>query len=264
MRIGVFQFSPKWGDIGYNLAAISDTIFYYKGVELWVLPELCTTGYVFESKKDLEPLAEVFPSGKTSEAMEEVTRTSGTTVIMGVLEKLGENYFNSAAVFSKGFFMGIYRKIHLFNEEKHLFTPGFESPPVFRVKDVKIGVMICFDWIFPEVARTLALGGAMIIAHPANLVLPYCQDAMITRSIENRVFTVTANRVGTEQIGSKPPVTFTGKSQIVSPTGERLGALSENEENVLIVDIDPSEALDKNITKLNNLFEDRNPDVYKL
>jgi len=94
--------------------------------------------------------------------------------------------------------LGTYRKIHLFYKEKLYFAPGENPPKVFNVNGVNIGVMICFDWIFPETARTLSLQGAELIAHPANLVLPYCQNAMITRSIENRVFTATANRVGSE------------------------------------------------------------------
>jgi len=264
MIIGVYQFSPRWADVDYNLSRITETLFKYKDVDLWVLPELCTTGYYFENIKKMEELAEFFPKGKTSKVMLETTRNIKTSVIMGVMEKLGDRYFNSAAVFSKGNFIGIYRKIHLFNTEKEIFAPGFEYSQVFTIDDVKIGVMICFDWIFPEVTRSLALSGAMIIAHPANLVLPYCQNAMTTRSIENRVFTVTANRVGMEIIGKKSYLKFTGKSQVTSPDGKVLGSLSDKEENVLIVEIDPEEALDKNITENNNLFEDRHPDLYRL
>jgi predicted amidohydrolase len=83
---------------------------------------------------------------------------------------------------------------------------------------VKVGMMICFDWIFPESARTLALKGAQIIAHPSNLVLSYCQQAMFTRAVENRVFTITANRTGTEINGDKE-LYFTGKSVIVDTKG---------------------------------------------
>jgi len=64
---------------------------------------------------------------------------------------------------------------------------------------MRVGMMVCFDWAFPEVARALALKGADLIGHPANLVLTYCQQAMVTRCIENLVFAVTANRYGTEE-----------------------------------------------------------------
>ena len=83
--------------------------------------------------------------------------------------------------------------------------------------------MICFDWFFPETARSLALLGADIIAHPANLVLPYCQKAMITRCLENRVFAVTANRIGQEKRG-EDDFQFTGASQIISYDGKVLSS----------------------------------------
>ena len=67
--------------------------------------------------------------------------------------------------------------------------------------------------------RILMLKGADIICHPSNLVLPFCQNAMITRSIENRLFTITANRIGKETRGGNE-FSFTGKSQITSPFGK--------------------------------------------
>jgi predicted amidohydrolase len=83
----------------------------------------------------------------------------------------------------------------------------FQFPPLFdqvpeNVEGVKIGLMVCFDWVFPEVARSLALQGTDILCHPSNLVLAYCQQAMLTRCIENGVFAVTCNRFGSED---RPP-----------------------------------------------------------
>jgi predicted amidohydrolase len=126
----------------------------------------------------------------------------------------------------------------------------------------KVGMMICFDWFFPEVARVLALEGAQVICHPANLVLPWCQDAMRTRSIENRVFSVTANRIGAEKRGNIA-LTFTGKSQIVTPKGDVLAQASERSESLKVVDVDPAEALDKHVTPNNDLFKDRKVALYK-
>jgi predicted amidohydrolase len=124
--------------------------------------------------------------------------------------------------------------------------------------------MICFDWIFPETVRTLALNGAQLIAHPANLVLPYCPDAMITRSIENRVFTATANRTGKERLSCGEELTFIGGSQVTGIDGKRLGRLSRHEENVLVVEINPAEADNKAITDKNNIFTDRKPGLYRM
>ncbi len=160
--------------------------------------------------------------------------------------------------------MGKYRKLHLFDEEKLFFSPGNLELPVFKIGSVTVGLLVCFDWIFPEAARTLALKGAEIICQPANLVLPYCQGAMVTRAIENRVFTVTANRVGSEARGGKPLLHFTGKSQVVSPKGEKLLTFSEKEEHLRVVEIEPTEARDKWVTPRNHIFEERRPDSYEL
>jgi predicted amidohydrolase len=121
--------------------------------------------------------------------------------------------------------------------------------------------MICFDWIFPEAARTLSLAGAQIIAHPANLVLPYCQNAMITRSIENRVFTITANRIGKEKLGIEK-LRFTGQSQMTAPDGKILFRGPENKATFHVMSIDPKQALDKSISKRNDLFKDRRIEFY--
>ncbi|MDP3112822.1 MAG: nitrilase-related carbon-nitrogen hydrolase, partial [Thermodesulfovibrionales bacterium] len=126
-----------------------------------------------------------------------------------------------------------------------------------------IGVMICFDWFFPESARTLALRGADIIAHSSNLVLPYCPDAMVTRCLENTVFAVTANRTGSEQRGEKEKLTFIGKSQITSHKGEILYRASEDRDEISVREIDISRARNKQINSLNNLFDDRKKEFYE-
>ena len=121
----------------------------------------------------------------------------------------------------------------------------------------KYGVMVCFDWVFPEVSRILAIKGADVILHPANLVLPYCQKAMITRSLENGVFTATANRIGIER-----DVTFSGMSQLTGPEGELLKQMSSEKAGVTWADIKPSEARNKMMTERNHLLNDRRPQVY--
>ena len=116
--------------------------------------------------------------------------------------------------------------------------------------------MICFDSVFPEVARLLALQGADLLCHPSNLVLTYCQETMLTRSLENSVYSITANRTGKE-IRSRGELLFTGQSQIVGPMGEIVASSNSDEEAVVIYDIDLSNARNKFITENNNLFLDR-------
>jgi predicted amidohydrolase len=154
-----------------------------------------------------------------------------------------------------------YRKLHLFDREKLLFLPGDRSPEVQYIKGVKIGIMICFDWIFPETMRVLSLSGAQIICHPSNLVLSYCQQAMLTRCLENNVFAITANRFGTER---RPhgSLRFTGKSQIVAPRGILLHRACSQKEQLTVIEIDPQLARNKKITNHNDLFKDRRNELY--
>ncbi len=179
-----------------------------------------------------------------------------------MLEVKGRQYFNSSVLVTAKGKVETYQKIHLFDREKLFFQPGTKTLKTYPLEDATVGMMVCFDWIFPEVTRILALQGAQVICHPANLVLPWCHEAMRTRSIENRVFTVTANRIGTEKRGNIS-LTFTGKSQIVSPSGEVLVTGGERSESLKIIEIDAQEASDKTVTPNNDLFADRRVALYK-
>jgi predicted amidohydrolase len=107
----------------------------------------------------------------------------------------------------------------------------------------------------------LAVLGADIIAHPANLVLPYCQDAMITRCLENRVFAITANRIGRESRG-EDDFTFTGRSQIISYKGEILSRGPDDGKLIDFVELDYKKARNKKINEFNNLLKDRRKKFY--
>jgi predicted amidohydrolase len=122
-------------------------------------------------------------------------------------------------------------------------------------------MMICFDWFFPEAARSLALLGADVIAHPSNLVLPYCPDAMPTRCLENRLFAITANRVGSESRG-KERLTYIGLSEVVDPKGKILYRASDKNEEGHVVEIDPTLARDKSLNRYNHLLKDRRDRFY--
>jgi predicted amidohydrolase len=157
----------------------------------------------------------------------------------------------------------VYRKAHLFLNEQALFLPGDTGFHVFEYGGLRIGIMICFDWAFPEAARTLALRGAQLLAHPSDLVLPYAQKAMITRSIENGVFSITANRWGVERLGEKE-ISFSGLSQVVDVKGKVLVSAPGAADSVMVCEIDPKQAENKQITERNHLFADRRPDLYEL
>jgi predicted amidohydrolase len=123
--------------------------------------------------------------------------------------------------------------------------------------------MICFDWIFPEAARVLALGGADVIAHPSNLVLQWCQRAMRVRALENGVYAVTANRVGTEHRPPRPALAFTGHSVIVDPLGEVVGEGPGDDEALLAATVDVARARDKYVASGNDRISERRPEWYE-
>lgn len=261
MKVGFFQFHPLLGRKDENVERAISSIRGAKA-DLLVLPELFATGYLFEDREELKRSAEQIPEGPTFRRMAQLAAQEKTNLVYGIAEREGDNCFNSSVLITPGGDFLAYRKLHLFDREKLWFAPGDRELEVFDAGGVKIGVMVCFDWIFPETTRILALKGADIICHPANLVMRYCQGAMITRCIENGVFAITANRTGSEEReGMK--LTFTGNSQIVDPRGNILARADESEQGVQTVEIDPSLARDKMFTPRNHLFEDRRTEFYR-
>jgi len=262
MKIGIYQNHPEFGQVEKNLQqALMD--LDNVDADLMVLPEFFNTGYQFISRQEAAGLAEGIPSGKTCKALMDLARSKGMFLVFGLAEREKGKIYNSAAVIGPEGFIGRYRKSHLFAEEKYFFDPGDTGFRVFDLGDVRIGIMICFDWWFPESARSLALLGADIICHPANLVLPGCQKAMVTRSLENGVFSATANRIGTESRGGKRALLFTGKSQILDNRGEVLTRLKGDRPGISVVDINPKDSRDKSITNQNDRFKDRRPELYR-
>ncbi|MBI5501355.1 MAG: acyltransferase [Deltaproteobacteria bacterium] len=259
MRAAIFQFSPVFGDAATNVARIEHAVRSAEA-ELWVLPELATTGYLFSDRAECGSLAEPV-SGPSLHALADLCRERRTRLVVGFAERDGDMLFNSSAYVGPDGLVAVYRKVHLFDRELLTFDPG---PDPFRVAALgphHLGMMICFDWVFPEAARSLALLGADVIAHPSNLVLPYCQDAMVTRALENGVFCLTANRVGVERRAGVE-LAFTGCSRIVDPRGRVLAQAPAADDATLLADLDLDLARDKSLTPRNDRLGDRRPECY--
>ena len=254
-QIGVIQNNPRFLKVKENIADVF-SLMGKNRADLWVLPEFFATGYNFKTKKEVASVAEPISGGTTCALLRSWAKKNKCAVVAGMPEKSGSKLYNSA-IFVTGTSVSVYRKTHLFGDEKRFFSAGNTGFWVKPFKNVKIGVMICFDWFFPESARTLALKGAQIIAHPANLVLPWAPEGMKIRSLENRVFAATANRVGIER-----GLRYIGSSQVTTPRGEVLFRLKSNKAGMSIGNIDPKLALEKNINQKNNLFKDRRPKFY--
>ena len=262
LKIAAIQTSPVFGEVAANIETALAMV--PGGCDLVVLPELFATGYQFRNREEALSFAETpgDPGAVTCRRLAEAAVDLETTIVAGLVERDGNRVFNSSMLVRPDGSRELYRKVHLFGDEKNIFTPGDLGFPVFEACGTTVGMMICFDWAFPEAARSLALAGAQVIAHPSNLLLPWCPDAMKTRSLENRTASATANRIGTENRTGQS-LTFNGMSQVLSPLGERLDALGPHEVGVAMGEVDLAET-ERQYTPQNHLFNDRRPDAYRL
>jgi predicted amidohydrolase len=265
MLLAVVQTNPVFGEVKHN---VQSAIQQMENVDadLFVLPELFNTGYNFISKEEVEQLAET-SEGFTFQELVSFAKKKNCSVVYGFAERFITNdsritFYNSSALVCPNGLLGLYRKVHLFYRENIFFSPGNLGFPVFDLPFGTIGMMICFDWYFPESARTLALQGAQLICQPANLVMSHCPDSLVTRCLENRVFAALADRVGDENRDGID-LHYIGKSEIVTPKGEILVRLEERETNIAVAEIDLSLANDKQLNEYNNLLEGRRTEYYK-
>jgi len=258
MKISFMQFAPALGDLQATIDTIERLSAHCVGADLLVLPELCNSGYNFTSRQQAWDTSEEIDGSRFLECLRTLCQRLDCHVVTGFNERHGNRLYNSAVLLNPWGYVGRYRKLHLFLNEVDYFAPGDEGLPVFDIGLCQVGMLVCFDWIFPEAWRVLALKGADIICHPSNLVLPgLAQRAVPVRAVTNRVYVVTANRVGTEG-----DLTFTGASTIASPQGEVLAQAPPQGEAVVIVEVDIGLARDKQITPRNHLFEDRRIEAY--
>lgn len=206
------------------------------GARLVVLPELFSTGYWV---KDLDfELAEKIP-GETTLALERIAQDRDLYISGAILEK-GEArgvIYDTAFLIAPHGLLGAYRKICLWDTEKHRFQSASKCPSVFQSEVGNLGLQICYEVGFPEGARMLALQGADVVLYPSAFgkARLYIWDiATRSRAIENGVYVVAANRSGTEDNGN---IEFAGHSRIVNPKGEIL-AEAQNANQVITADLD--------------------------
>lgn len=262
MKVGFLQFQPILKDVETNIDTISKLIEETKSFDLLVIPELANSGYVFVEKDELAKVSEEIPSGYFVEKLSELAKQKNGYIVCGVCEKSGSKYFNSSVLVGPEGFVAKYRKVHLFDREKLFFEPGDGPFKLYNIRGMNLGILICWDWIFPEATRSLALQGMDVLAHSTNLVLSFCQSAMITRSIENQIFTITSNRIGIETNG-EISLHFKGHSQVTTPDAKRLVQASTDKEEIHTVEIDITEARNKWLSDNNHIFNDRRPEMYE-
>jgi len=265
IRIACRQLAPVLGQLDANVRATLDAIAdsVADGAQLIVLPELMLSGYMFVSADEARPVA-ITAEHPVFAQWADAVRDAGAVVVGGFTE-LGENgkVYNSAAVVDGTGVLAVYRKIHLWDKEKLVFTPGDVAPPVVDTAIGRLGILICFDLEFPEMPRTLALGGAEIIVVPTNWPLetvpagervPEVTVAMAA-AYSNRVAIAACDRVGVER-GQD----WNGASSIVNQQGWVIATVDAR--GVASADLDLSLSHDKSLSELVDMFGDRRPELY--
>ena len=239
VKSGFFQFDVAFGEKERNLdkvrAALSQVDF-----DLMVLPELFTTGYLLSTNQQAAQFAESIPNGETVRSLIELAGRKHAHIVGGMIERDGDRIYNTAVIVGPAGFVGKHRKVHLTKYEVPLFDRGSG----FEVFDIgggcKLGVVLCFDTWFPEACRVLMSKGAQVLCSPANFGGPWSVDILKVRAVENIVYAISANRIGTETANGIV-AEFRGESQIVSCDGLVLQHAGIGEA-VAVAEIEPKTA----------------------
>lgn len=268
--VACIQTEPVIGDKARNVRDTLDRVAAAAaaGANLVVLPELCNTGYVFETREEAFALAETIPDGETTAAWMQAAARHGITVVAGITEREGDVLYNSAVVVGPRGFIGRYRKNHLWAAENLFFEPGNLGVPVFRIGAGRISVAICYDIWFPETFRLAALQGADLLCVPTNWVpmprqpshLPVMANILAMGGAHaNSMFVACADRVGVER--GQP---FLGNSVIAGHDGWPLaGPASADRPEMILAHMNLADARRKRtLNDFNQLLRDRRTDVY--
>ncbi len=235
------------------------------GARLIVFPECSLTGYCFSSLEEAVPLAETVP-GPSTRTIAHACKKLKVWVVVGLIEKAGDRFFNAAVLVGPDGIAGKYRKLHLpYLGVDRFLTRGDQPYRVYDTPAGRIGMHICYDGTFPEGCRVMALAGADIIAMPTNW--PAGREkipafVIHTRAFENKVYYIAVDRVGQEH-----GTTFIGRSKIIDVGGTALAEAGPAEEVIIYAEIDLDQARQKHTVIRPgefefDVFKDRRPEFY--
>jgi len=267
--VAACQLALAIGDLKGNAATVAGAVGQAAadGADLIVVPELCDTGYVFSGEDEARALASTAASSPALCAWRALAAAHDVVIAGGFCE-LGEDgrLHNSAALVGASGTLAVYRKAHLWDAEKLIFTPGDEPPPVVELPFGRVGLMICYDLEFPEWVRLAALAGADIIAAPVNWpaspVPPRERPAEVIRAqadaAVNGCFIAVADRCQDER-----GVGWVGGTVIIGPDGYPLaGPVAADHGAVISAECDLPRARKKAVSARNDLMADRRPGLY--
>ena len=268
VTVACCQIGPRVGELAVNRAACREVVRRAagEGARIVVLPELASSGYVFHDRAEARTLAEPLDGPTVTEWLA-LADQLGITLVGGLCE-LGDDglLYNTAVIVAGPRMLAAYRKVHLWDAEKLVFTAGSQTPPVVEIDAARLAVMICYDLEFPEWVRLPALAGAQLLCAPTNwprFARPDGERPMEVVRVQaaaavNRMFIAACDRVGHER-----GVDWVGGSVIVDPDGWPLaGPMPGDQERTLMAACDLGVATDKRISERNDVLEDRRPQLY--
>jgi predicted amidohydrolase len=266
--IAACQLALAVGETEANRAAARDAVMRAAeaGARLVVLPELVNSGYVFDGPGEARDLAE-HRTGPTVSEWAALAREHDLVIAGGLCERDdGGAVRNSAVLVDAGGLRAVYRKAHLWADERDHFVAGGERPPVVATAAGRVGLLICYDVEFPEWVRIPALAGADVLAIPANWpagTAPAGERSVLVVNVQaaayaNRVFITLADRCGEER-GTR----WTGGTVIAGADGYPLaGPVLADRPALLLADADLSRARTKAAGPRNDIHADRRTDLY--
>jgi len=267
VKIAGVQMDVAIGDPQANLSRLESSLdeTARQGAQITVFPECVVTGYCFESLEEARPFAEPIP-GPSVERMAAKCRELDVFTVFGMLEADGDDMFNACVLIGPDGLVGSYRKIHLPCLGIDQFTtPGDRTFEVLTAGKTRIGMNICYDGSFPEPSRIMALDGADLIALPTNWppgADTFAKYAPNTRAMENNIYYIAVNRVGTER-GFR----FIGYSKILDTDGNPIDEATHQQETILYGEIELERARTKRLVRVPgkhqiDRFADRRPEMY--
>ena len=269
MKISFAQFSPLHGDTAATTALVAEKSreAAAQGAALIVWPECFLTGGSFDDRASLRAAAVDIEAGGLDPILS-AARETGIHIVVGFYQKRGEQALNTAALIGPGGIIGLHHKMHLpfMIGDRFVDIPEIETPSVFDTPIGKIGLAICYEIRFPEVARTLALAGAELIALPAAWpeaarILPDLFSRV--RAAENFVYFLSANRNDMDD-----GMQFMGNSHVIGPDGQEI-LNAGMADGIFMVDVDLDRARVKSIIRDPGVYEvhpwrDRRPQDYAI
>ncbi|MFH1978010.1 MAG: carbon-nitrogen hydrolase family protein [Candidatus Aenigmatarchaeota archaeon] len=255
-KVAVAQMDIKLEDKEANLKKTAEMVSTAtkQEADFVCLPEYLTTGSALEQ---CSKLAEPIP-GHVTDRLRAIAKENGVYLVASIPERTDDKIYNTAVLIDpRGEVLTKYRKIHLFMEERNHIARGGE----YVVADTefgKVGLMICYDAVFPEIARQLALQGADIVFMPANWPNPFLSQwrlATSARALDNQFWLVATNRIGADS-----KFTYSGGSRVINPYGDPVVECGDKEE-ILVATVDGK--VTEEFKRTVNFLNDRHSEVYK-